>query len=1129
VAADGKIEILAELKDKASGALGELQNKVSGIGSLLKVGMAAGAVSVVGLGVAIFKVGQDFEEAYNNIRKQTGATGDSLAGLKDDFKAVFSSIPVSMDAAAYAVGSFSQKTGAAGDVVRELSIKTLEAARLMGVDSKALVDSFAYSLTEFHEPAASAGGLMENLFAAAQKSGVGIDTLSSQVQSFAPVLKDAGYGMQDTIALVGSLGAAGLDAGSIMPGLGKGLKTLAKEGVTDLAGALKLTIEKMKAAKTDGEALAIGNALFGKSAIAVANAARSGALDIGSFQQALLDANNPIENTAKDTETLGEKFEILKNKVIVAVEPLATQMVGTLTDLATLVIDKGIPALQQLADIFGLVLSGDVDTANAKIADMSPTMQTLAGIVASVAVAFRDDLIPAAKDLASFVEDHVLPNFVTGLGVLRDFYDLAVKPLFEFIFSHKEAMILAIAAIGVAILVAFGPEALAIAALVGLITLLGLVKNNWSDIQDTVSGSVDSIIEKIRGIAIIGQIFDTTWTAIRIIVTTQIEIIKTYIQIWLDGIRGIIRIFKDLFHGDFAAVWDDIKTLFSTELDHVQHIFETAFSAILDLVGNAITGWVGVVSDAAPLFLAAAVALLKGMRDGLDAGWHLVADFVSRVPGEILSILGDLGGLLVDAGSGAIRGLLDGANAMFWGALGFADYLRGVPGAITSVLGDLGGLLVDAGVKVLTGLIDGAKSKLDDVKGFFTGVASDIVDWKGPPARDATLLFDNGRLIVQSLIDGGMSRLDAVKAAMQKLATAIADALDPKQRDYLTAAYEHLKEKLAEMISGAATAAKSSVGDAFGPNGIISTAVKSSVGTAWAEGGPVDTITRSGVLSYVQRMMHALADTIKTGSEESKFETVHAAMQILDQLHTLADGGGREGKALMTALDRAIADGTPEALARVQAIIDAIMQKVAAANAAVAGAGSGGAGAHPGQHQDPGSGQWVDDSGYSIDPGNAPRVVWGDEQVQNDPILWGSVANRSALVAAVEALGIVSSSIQLMTMPRGTLVGDLNRARATGIDVLGQFSTVPGMADIAYLRQNGLSFLRGGTVPGPLGASRIIEAHGGETVFPAGSAADRSLSITFNHYGTLMGNEREAEEFVTMFGERLRRRWQMQR
>ena len=100
-----------------TGALGKF-NPIGGA-ALGASAIAVGAVAAIG--VAAFKMGAEFDDAYDSIRIGTGATGARLDGLKDTFKSVVTDVPASFGDASSAITGLNQRLGVTGPRLRDLS------------------------------------------------------------------------------------------------------------------------------------------------------------------------------------------------------------------------------------------------------------------------------------------------------------------------------------------------------------------------------------------------------------------------------------------------------------------------------------------------------------------------------------------------------------------------------------------------------------------------------------------------------------------------------------------------------------------------------------------------------------------------------------------------------------------------------------------------------------------------------------------------------------------------------------------------------------------------------------------------------------------------------------------------
>jgi phage-related minor tail protein len=97
--------------------------------ALLGVGVAAGAA-----GVALFKVGEEFDSAYDKIRTQTGATGKEMTKLKNSFRNVVSDVPTDFENAGRAVGELNTRLGLSGKPLDRMAKQMLELSRITDTD-----------------------------------------------------------------------------------------------------------------------------------------------------------------------------------------------------------------------------------------------------------------------------------------------------------------------------------------------------------------------------------------------------------------------------------------------------------------------------------------------------------------------------------------------------------------------------------------------------------------------------------------------------------------------------------------------------------------------------------------------------------------------------------------------------------------------------------------------------------------------------------------------------------------------------------------------------------------------------------------------------------------------------------
>src|SRR5262252_7737949 len=129
----GALAGFSELEAGAATAETSVVSRFNRMG--LFVGAALGAAGVAA-GVALYKIGNDFAEAYEKISSGTGKTGKALSGLEDIFKQVVTDVPTDFGRATDAITQLVSGLGLSGPALRKVSDDVLELSRLQGGDVK---------------------------------------------------------------------------------------------------------------------------------------------------------------------------------------------------------------------------------------------------------------------------------------------------------------------------------------------------------------------------------------------------------------------------------------------------------------------------------------------------------------------------------------------------------------------------------------------------------------------------------------------------------------------------------------------------------------------------------------------------------------------------------------------------------------------------------------------------------------------------------------------------------------------------------------------------------------------------------------------------------------------------------
>ena len=342
-------------------------------------------VPLVAAGAGATAMGKSFDDAYDKIRIGTGATGKALEGLNDDFRKVAKQVPSSFDDISTAIADYNTRLGISGQALQDLSVQTLNLARITESDLGTIIEETSQSFQAFNIPVEKYGESLDYVFKVSQSTGIGIDRLQQNLVKFAPALKQMGFDFQESAALMGFFDKAGVEVEQAMMGLNKALVNMAKAGVTDANEALRKLFEEIKNAPSDIKATEIAIEIFGaKAGPALASAIREGKLGYAELVAELLKSKETINGVAKETDDWAEGFAKLKNKVLIATEPIATTLFDALNGLVPL-LEKAVKPIEKLAEGFANLPQG-VQAGILAILGLAAALGPLLSIMGSVVV-----------------------------------------------------------------------------------------------------------------------------------------------------------------------------------------------------------------------------------------------------------------------------------------------------------------------------------------------------------------------------------------------------------------------------------------------------------------------------------------------------------------------------------------------------------------------------------------------------------------------------------------------------------------------------------------------------------------------------------------------------------------------
>ena len=366
-------------------------------------------------------LGSQFDGAADAIRIGTGATGDALDGLLDDFDEVYKSVPTTMEDASKAIADYNTRLGLTGPQLQEISKQALQVSDMLGDDLGGVIEESSQAFQQWNIDADNMGGAMDYIFKVSQSTGMGFTDLMSNMQKFGPQLQEMGYSFETASALMGQLDKAGVNTEEVLSAMKKSVGALAKEGISASDG-LAMYYEQIKNAGTAAEAASIASEIFGtKAGSTMAAAIRDGTLAVGDLTESLLENGETIAGAAEDTYDFAERLQIMKQGLEVALKPMANTVFDGL--------NKFMPVLQKLMEQIVPVISDAVEAAAPFVEEFlmgaADALEDVLPLISQLAA----DLLPILTQLMSTLLPPLLSLVQTLLPPLMQIVGAILPPI----------------------------------------------------------------------------------------------------------------------------------------------------------------------------------------------------------------------------------------------------------------------------------------------------------------------------------------------------------------------------------------------------------------------------------------------------------------------------------------------------------------------------------------------------------------------------------------------------------------------------------------------------------------------------------------------------------------------------
>lgn len=282
-------------------------------------GMAAAAVAAAAVitkaASECYEAWQEVDEGYDTIVTKTGATGAALEELQGVADNIFTSLPVEMSDVGNAVGEVNTRFQLTGEALEGLSSKFLKYADINSTDVVGSIDNVSGIMKAFGLDVSEAGDLLGVLTDVGQRTGLEVSQLESLLLSNAATFKEMGLDVASAAEMLGQFEINGVEVSQAIAGLTKAQQNATKDGKS-LNDALAESVENIKSAATETEALQIATDLFGKKGAApLAQAIREGRVNFDAFSKSMKGAGDLVDSTFDAIQDAPDRMKTTMNSL----------------------------------------------------------------------------------------------------------------------------------------------------------------------------------------------------------------------------------------------------------------------------------------------------------------------------------------------------------------------------------------------------------------------------------------------------------------------------------------------------------------------------------------------------------------------------------------------------------------------------------------------------------------------------------------------------------------------------------------------------------------------------------------------------------------------------------------------
>lgn len=332
--------------------------------------MAPVSAAIVGAGAYAVKAMDEVDVGLDTLATKTGATKETAKDLQEVYKQVAEEVPGDFGDIGAAVGELNTRLDFTGEKLKSASVDFLKFAKVNGTDVNTSVQLVTRAMGDAGISAGQHKPLLDALTVAAQKSGISIDTLTTNLAKYGAPMRALGIDTENAIALFAGWEKAGVNTEIAFSGMKKAISAWGAAN-KDPQKEFAKTMQQIKDCPDLASATTLAIEAFGqKAGPDLADAIKGGRFEVESYTKAIQNSAGTVESTYSQVVDEVDDTQLAAQNLKLGLHDLGETVAKTLGPIFL----KIAQSVKQLLDRFN---------------ELSPsgkkTVMVIAGIVAAIA------------------------------------------------------------------------------------------------------------------------------------------------------------------------------------------------------------------------------------------------------------------------------------------------------------------------------------------------------------------------------------------------------------------------------------------------------------------------------------------------------------------------------------------------------------------------------------------------------------------------------------------------------------------------------------------------------------------------------------------------------------------------